>query len=119
MKIINATQTAGQTDTGYKGLFTGGDGDKSISISESRLASFEAAKARAYAEFLAGGYDTTRLDIEAAFDAKIELNSIVRVTAPQKGIPRKLSADRFLVKEIEIKGDRKTITMSIKGERYD
>ncbi len=119
MKIINSMESTARLDTGYKGIFDGGDGDKTITISEPRITTSDAAHARAYAEMLSGGYETTKIELETAYDAKLHPNDVVSVAAPQKGIPRKLSADRFIVKEIEIKGDSKVITMSIKGERYD
>ena len=120
MKTIKGIQNADTaTATGYSGIYEGGRGLDISSVTEPRISTGSAATQRAYAQLLDNGYEKTELTIDTPFDGKVNINSIIKVTALQKGIPRRAAADRFIVKEIEIKGDANTIIMGLKAERYD
>lgn len=121
MKTIASKEISSTTaaSTGYSGVYEGGDGKEILKVGEQRLSTEHAAQQRAYAELLSNGYEKTKLTISTPFNAKVGINSIVHITALKKGIPRHIDADRFLVKEIDIKGDTKSMIMNLKVVRYD
>jgi len=94
------------TDGGVKDIF------------EPLLTTEESAKRRAIAEFLNGGLDKQEVEFETYF-ADLKINDVVALYVPKKRIPKDLTKNRFIIKEITHIFNNGFLKTKIKAERYD
>lgn len=87
-------------------------------ISEPLIRDEEAAQRRAIAEFINGGLDKQEVEFETYF-VDLKINDVISLYAPKKRIPKDLTKDRFIAKEITHIFSDGYLKTKIRAERYD
>ena len=98
--------------------FSYGSNEDSLDITESLINNGATAKKRAITEFIQHGMKTQSITFTTYF-IDLHINDIIKLTVPEKRIPRELNKDRFIVKKVTHNIGEDAITTTLKVERYD
>jgi len=98
--------------------FSYGSNAEVLNIDEPLLNNSASAEKRAITEFMKRGMLTQTVTFTTYF-VDLQINDIISLTIPEKRIPKELNKDRFIVKEVTHNITDKSITTTLRVERYD
>ena len=98
--------------------FSYGDSQKILNISEPLLNTETLARLRAISEFIKQGMKKQTVTFTMFF-VDLHINDILKLSVPERRIPRELNKDRFIVKKVTHNITSNSITTTLEVERYD